>query len=257
MAESTVRHAPRGAALLLGALALGACSSSSSPVSAGADAVGSSGSAGTGDAGGDDPTSCASYCTDITAICKGPNAQYRDMADCLKACSYLPAGKPDDTGVNSIGCRHNYTIDAAFDSGPIKTHCWQAGPLGYGACGPETEPFCAIAVHYCSAAEGYTGTPPYTSLDECETYAAQLPRVLTFGAPGSYGVSYSPGPTADTTDTLECRAYHLIVNALKDEMFQQIHCPHAAPVSEVCGPGIKQAEPPGDAGSDAPGTDAT
>jgi hypothetical protein len=256
-------HALRNAGLLVSVLALVACGSSSnspssSPIDAGID--GAAGQPGTGDASaavGDagaavsDPTSCESYCTDITALCKGVNAQYRDMANCMKACSYLPPGKADDVGVDSIGCRHAEAIMAAFDAKAIKPECWYAGPFAYGACGPACEPFCTIALAYCSAAEGYTGKPPYASLDECLAVCGQLGRVLDYGAPGSYGVGYTPGPTTDTTDTFECRGYHLVVNALKSEMYQQIHCPHAAPVSEVCGSGPALGPQP-DAGADAP-----
>jgi hypothetical protein len=261
---------PLATTLAVCALALAACGSSSNtpnPATAGASGAaagsggaapdaggtGVTGAAGTGGALGDDSTSCASYCADITAICKGANAQYRDLANCMKACSYLPAGSSSDAFGNSIGCRHNEAIKAAFEPDPIKPSCWAAGPIGNGLCGDPCDAFCTIALDYCSAAEGYTGTPPYSSLDDCHTRCAQFRVVNDPGVPGSYGPNYTPGPTSDTTDTLQCRAYHLVVNALKSTMFQQIHCPHAAPVSEVCGPGPGPYHPPPDGGdADAP-----
>ncbi len=62
----------------------------------------------------------------------------------------------------------------------------------------------------------------------------------------------------ETTDTLECRAYHLIVNALSSTANQATHCPHAGNVSAPCGPGYTAptggGSDGGTTGDAAPGT---
>jgi len=192
---------------------------------------------------------CDTYCTAIVANCTGVNAQYHDKASCLKACSYLPAGTPADTSGNTIGCRTNVAAMAATQAGMVKSFCWQAGPLGYGTCGEECEAFCTIATSYCSAAGGYTGAPVWPDYATCKATCAQFGRVIDFGMDGGYSALGATG------DTLECRAYHLVDNALQSPALQQAHCPHAAANSAACGPGPAASDggtpplPTGDAGA--------
>jgi hypothetical protein len=202
---------------------------------AGMGAAGNPGAAGR--AGG---AVCLQYCNTIMTNCKGVNAQYADQAECMKACSYMPNGSPNDANVNSAYCRANKAAEAATDTMAVKSACFLSGPLSYGACGNDCDVFCAIATDYCTAAGGYNGTPPYTSMDDCENTCGQYQRVLDFGTPGSYTVNYSSGkPVGDPlTDTLECRAYHLIINALASPANQAVHCAHAANMSAPCGPGV-------------------
>jgi hypothetical protein len=204
---------------------------------AGAGGGNSSGTAGSG-AAGEGGLPCARYCNTIMANCTGPNQQYRDMLNCMKACSFMPAGVPTDVDVNTVACRTNRAAMAAYDTAAIKPECFLGGPLSYGGCGNDCDVFCTIALDYCSAAAGYAGTPPYKSMDDCENTCGQFYRVVDFGAPGIYQANYTPGMSADTSDTLECRAYHLIVNALADPTSQAAHCPHAANASAPCGPGV-------------------
>jgi hypothetical protein len=153
----------------------------------------------------------------------------------MKACSYLPAGEPADTSGDTIGCRTNSAMMAAT----MPSQCWAAGPLGYGTCGEECEAFCNIVEGYCSAASGYTGPSVYMSMDACRSICPNFGRNIDFGKPGGYTASGDvPG------DTLECRAYHLIVNALASTANQQMHCPHAASASDPCGPGPMIVAPP-------------
>jgi hypothetical protein len=56
-------------------------------------------------------------------------------------------------------------------------------------------------------------------------------RHTDFSADGGYTAAGVTG------DTLECRAYHLIDNALQSPALQQVHCPHAGAASAACGPG--------------------
>jgi hypothetical protein len=203
-------------------------------------ASGAGGATGAGGAGGSAGASsavCDTYCTTILDSCRGANAQYPDKSTCMKACSFLPAGTPTDQATGTIGCRTNLALDARKDPAAVKQACWQAGPLSYGACGDDCEGFCLIAMGYCSAAGGYLGPAIYDSFADCQSACGAMGRFLDFGAPGSYGVTYIPPATLDEEDTLECRAYHLVANALPGPTSQQAHCPHVARDSAPCGPG--------------------
>jgi hypothetical protein len=200
--------------------------------------------AGAGGSGGASPTEagpCWSYCTTILASCTGPDQQYADMANCLKVCSFMPAGTPTDSGVDTVGCRTN----VARDSATVALHCLGAGPLSFGYCGNDCDTFCTIATTYCTAAGGFAGTPPYQSFDDCLNTCSQLNRVIDRDLPGSYSATYTPGATSDTADTLECRAYHLFIRALQSTTAQQAECPNAANASPACGPGFQAPVPPG------------
>jgi hypothetical protein len=204
--------------------------------------VAGAGGAAAGGAGGGGFTGpslavCNAYCAAIMASCTGTNQQYSDMAGCMKACSFMSAGAPTDTTGNTVGCRLNAAHTAATDTSAIKTSCWQAGPLGYGRCGDDCDAFCFVALNYCSQAAGYGGLPPYTSMDQCETECGLYGRFVAFGAPGSYAVNYAAGGTTATSDTLECRAYHLFIGALTGPGEQQLHCAAIGAQSGVCGNG--------------------
>jgi hypothetical protein len=231
----------RAARVLIATIVFAACGGSSPGTPAGAAGTtgdaGTGGAAGTTGAAGKPPpavASCGEYCADLKVACKGANAQYYDDANCMKVCARLAPGTLADTTGNTVGCRINAALVAAFETTPIKASCWMAGPLGIGGCGAECDTFCAVATSYCTAAEGYTGVPPFVSLEDCHAQCGAWRRQLDFSMVGAYGPAYSPG---SNPDTLECRASHLLVNAFKGTDAQQMHCPHAANKSEICGPG--------------------
>jgi hypothetical protein len=224
---------------------------SSASGTAGSSASGTAGSTATG-TGGTGPTAgvavCTKYCNAIMTACTGANQQYSDMANCLKVCSYMQAGQPTDTSGDSASCRAN-KVSPAPAATALQSACFQAGPLGYGGgCGEDCDTFCAVALNYCSAAGGYAGAPLYKDVADCLSTCGQFNRVIDYSAPGHYGPTYTPGPTPETKDTLECRGYHLFINALAT-VGQATHCPHAANNSAVCGPGIVPIDP--DAGTTA------
>jgi hypothetical protein len=222
---------------------------------AGVTASGTAGTTGSGTAGtmAAGPAVCMNYCTKIMAACTGTNQQYADMANCMKVCSYMPAGSPTDTtGVDSVGCRTYEATLAATD----KNQCLGAGPLSDGKCGNDCNTFCTVATQYCSAASGYTGTPPYKSNDDCLNLCGQMGRQLDPTMAGTYNSMYMPGTTPETKDTVECRAYHLFINALMSPAAQTMHCPHAANVSAVCGMGVTPIDT-GDAGGGSTGDGGT
>jgi hypothetical protein len=82
---------------------------------------------------------CNTYCTQMTTVCVGANAQYNDMADCMAYCSAArwPAGDPGAMAGDNLNCRV-YHVGAAAMSAPA-FHCPHAGPNGGGVCG--TLPF--------------------------------------------------------------------------------------------------------------------
>jgi hypothetical protein len=223
--------------------------------------AGNGGTAGaTGTAGGGNPGTggtppvgasvavCTNYCTTIMANCTGPNQQYADVANCMKVCSYIPAGSTADNGVDTIGCRNNAAIAAKTDTADVvKSQCFGAGPLSYAVCGEDTNEFCSIAAQYCPGA--------YASVDDCNSVTGLQTRVIpgTTVTPGLYGAKWDPGAnaTADVKDTLECRAYYLFIEALASSANQATYCPDIANVSAKCGMGYV---PPviSDAGSDGP-----
>jgi hypothetical protein len=209
-----------------------------------AGAAGTSATAGASGAGGSshgDPFSaaCQEYCGTIMANCTGARQQYADLTNCAKVCSYMPTGTPTDNGVDSVGCRTNAAKDAVTDT----SRCWGAGPLSFGICGNDCNTFCLVATSYCTADGGFQGTPPYKNFDDCLSTCGQFSRVIDPVAPGAYRAAYSPGPTPDTTDTLECRAYHLFINALLSAAGQRSECPNAANMSPACGAGIPTIPP--------------
>jgi len=194
-----------------------------------------------------DAATCAAYCTAITATCTGANAQYPDQATCLKACSFMPAGTPADMNVNSVGCRAHLIDLAKADTMAVKGECFQGGPLGFGTCGQECEALCGTALGYCSATSGYTGAAPYPSADDCSNICSQFTRPgnIDFSSPGNYNI------TGVTGDTLECRAYQLIVKGLASAAGQAMACADVANMSPTCGMGVVvlQPDPGGTGGS--------
>jgi hypothetical protein len=208
---------------------------------AGNNQTGAAGDVGmTGAAGTPPPVGsaqCTNYCNTIMANCTGVNQQYADMANCLKVCSYIPAGAPTDQNVHSVGCLTNAAKGATANATMSQSACFQAGPLTYGTCGNDCDTFCSVVSNNCPTA--------YKSMQDCEDTCGQFSRQVTFGMPGTYGTMFTPGMDSNMTkDTLECRAYHLIIKGLPGALTAE--CPNAANMSAACGPGI--APPDMDAG---------
>lgn len=220
---------------------------------AGGDMSGTGGGAPTtcGPTGGASSALCTTYCTDIMKACTGTNQQYSDMATCMKVCSYMPAGMPADTGVDSVNCRINYTNDKTVAD--AVSRCRGAGPLSYGVCGEDCNTFCNVAANYCSPACGYTGAAPYKSVADCHTYCEQWNRITdTTMTTGLYNTMWTPGANPDDT-AFECRGYYLFVQALASSTAQSMNCPQIANPSPKCGAGYTPPVISTDAGT-GPGT---
>jgi hypothetical protein len=187
---------------------------------------------------------CSMYCAAVMAACGGGNAQYKDSASCMTACQYFPLGTPGQSSGDTLACRITHAGYAMTAPNP---HCWHAGPLGYGGCGALYEGFCDIAAGhvdmqmpsgYCSFSGGFdAGAAAYTSNSDCWLHAAGFPKINmpTGGQPPGYvgldGGFSASGPTAG--DTLDCRAYHLVL-ALQGGSMQQTECPNVGWTSSAC-----------------------
>lgn len=200
---------------------------------AGSDSASDDGSVerdGSVDAGDAGPPTCSAYCQGIAAACTGANAQYATDQQCLNACKLFPVGSTGETSGNTLACRIYHT-KLAVSASPVP-HCLHAGPYGFGGCGDEKDNFCALALGYCSADGGFTGTAPYATLAECTTAAGTFAHVDAGASPSAFSAS---GPTSG--NTFDCREYHLIT-AFKSSgpapSDQATHCNHPGVVSTVC-----------------------
>jgi hypothetical protein len=180
-----------------------------------------------GDAG--TPTgdlSCQHYCDLVLQNCTGANAEYLGQAaqqTCLAMCpAFEVSSRIADTADNSLGCRLFFASEAASTPG---VSCRFAGPLGGGHCGSDPcVPFCALDVQYCAGPDlpvAYEGGVP-----ECMNACKTQP-----GFP--YLVVDAGDTTLDTTNTLNCRLWHL-ETAFSSPTAGKLHCMHTKAVSTTC-----------------------
>ncbi|MCA9587044.1 MAG: hypothetical protein KC657_16935 [Myxococcales bacterium] len=191
--------------------ALAACVGGDPPATAPAPSV-------TGDAGdAGDGVTCEAYCATVNKNCTGPNRQYRSDEECRRLCAFLSPGTAADRAQNTVGCRL-----ANAKLGQSKEVCAAAGAWGGDVCGRRCETFCAINEASCGT---LGGGAPYEKGDCLEKACP----VLRFDP----AVGDGPDQAFDGDDTLNCRAFHLVLatdNALAT------HCPHTALVSPTCQP---------------------
>lgn len=159
----------------------------------------------TGGAGGG-AADCATYCDSITAHCTGDSAQYPDTATCMAVCGDWSHGAM--TG-NTVEC-HAYHASVANND----EHCTHSGIWGAGQCGDPCSNFCELAEKECPDA--------YGTVADCATACM-----------GYTEGTYSFGKPELMTNSLACRAYHLVVAVNTPD-------PHCAHVGETtmnqCGP---------------------
>ncbi len=177
-----------------------------------------------GDDGGDAGTvpgelTCEHYCDVVMQNCTGPNAEYLSRPICVSMCpAFEINATAGDTADDSLGCRLFFASAAA--STPV-TSCRFAGPLGGGHCGSNPcAPFCALDVNYCASPlpVAYDG-----GTTDCEKDCKGYP----------YLVADAGDTTLESTDTLNCRLWHL-ETAFTSSKFGSFHCPHTAQVSSTC-----------------------
>jgi hypothetical protein len=210
MRRCFTRQSLFGMSFGLALFALGACVGGDPPTSApqvAADA---------GDGGGGGVT-CDAYCAAVNTNCTGPNRQYRSDEECKRMCAFLPLGTEADRAQNTVGCRL-----ASAKLGQSRDVCAAAGAWGGDVCGRRCDTFCAINEASC----GTLGAGAPYQKGDCLEKACPALRF-------DPAVGDSPDQAFDGDDTLNCRAFHLVLatdNALAT------HCPHTALVSPTCLP---------------------
>jgi hypothetical protein len=172
--------------------------------------------------------SCAAYCTLITQVCNGTNAQYTDEAQCLNLCPHFTLGTDDTAAAGAlatIGCR-TYHASAANSTGQYSVHCPHAGPSGGNNCGTYCDALCQLTTSVAGSVSCNGTNKQYNDFNDCNNTC-----VAAFNHSGVYQSS-----TVHDTDvpTTQCRIYHATV-ALGSQALADQHCAHTSTTSGACG----------------------
>lgn len=186
---------------------------------------------GSEDGGTETPSAtCQYYCDTIMQNCPTGtnNAEYLSHDICMSMCPAFDSnGRIQDSKDDTLDCRIYNAQQAAKNPG---LYCRFAGPLGGGHCGADPcQPFCTLDTSYCNGqcvqVNGDNECRPiiYSSPGACETDCTQgFPYLLDAG-----------DTTLESTDTLNCRLWHL-ETAFTNPSDGEYHCPHTAVVSATC-----------------------
>lgn len=112
---------------------------------------------------------CEHYCHVVTTTCSGANEVYEDEDQCLRVCSFLELGEPDDQTEDTIGCRTYHALNSYVTDQPA-THCPHAGPGGDNHCGVGTgncPPYCTLLKAACPSQFTSTYGTDAKCLEEC------------------------------------------------------------------------------------------
>ena len=180
------------------------------------------------------PTSltCQYYCQTIVQNCTEANAEFLGSEDptqlCMSMCPAFDVGTSiAATNDDTLGCRIYYAEQAGSDP---QTNCRFAGVMGGGRCGSDAcELFCSLDVNYCNNAP--VNTPAYPA-----TASVSGQQVCLAACAGDGGYPYltvDAGDLLDTTNTLNCRFWHL-ENANGSAILGKLHCPHTEQMSALC-----------------------
>ncbi|PIW01756.1 MAG: hypothetical protein COW42_03885, partial [Deltaproteobacteria bacterium CG17_big_fil_post_rev_8_21_14_2_50_63_7] len=151
--------------------------------------------------------SCELYCSEVTTICTGVDAQYASEAQCLEFCTNIAViamGTEGETSGNTVACRLTHA-GLAETSGQKATHCPHAGPTGAGVCGAWCDSYCALVANICTGSN--TNYPDEAT---CQTACTGIPTTGSIGDMSG--------------DTVQCRIQHLNLAVLNPTA----HCPHAS-----------------------------
>ena len=187
--------------------------------------------------------SAAAYCDLMSRSCIEEVIHDEDfclafMADALP--NVMTAGTLGETGVNSLGCRIGYALEAetaqaAGDEAARQAACSKAALTGGDVCGRYCENYCDLAIATCNTDNNpaYMGTPLFMSGGSpsraaCEAICAGYSEDVLDGISQSdqlfgYG------------DTVQCRIHHLqaaIVDGGENASAYGLHCGHASPAAE-------------------------
>jgi len=152
-----------------------------------------------------DSPQCKQYCEVVMEACKGDDAVYATVAQCLGVCAQLDPGDPEEPRGNTVACRAEKADDALSEP---KGYCRSAGPGGNGECGTDCEAYCQVFPKVCK--DKYE----YSSTEQC----LKACRALTDQP--SYNIDDDHDHKGDT---IECRLVHM-ASATVDPV---AHCPHA------------------------------
>jgi len=163
------------------------------------------------------------YCQHMNATCPAhlPLGSY---ANCLLVAKNLPAGFPNDTTGNTVGCRHYHAGVAATSSANGDIHCPHAGLTGGNAaalCGTICDAMCSLVMKGCTGGNAQYGG----DLAACMTHCNGLQAGAVTDQAGA---------------TQNCKLYHAAaVHALAAP---GVHCPHAGlDGGNVCVPAATSA----------------
>ena len=163
--------------------------------------------------------SCDTYCATITQNCTGADQEYLTQDVCNSMCpAFEVNGTVADTADDTLGCRMFFAQQAAQTP---DTSCRFAGPLGGGHCGnAPCQDFCSLDVNYCKG-------------DKPVTYEGGVPDCLSACQGFPYLTADAGDTTLESTNTLNCRLWHL-ETAYGSDQAGQFHCPHTAQMSTTC-----------------------
>lgn len=187
---------------------------------------------------------CAAYCDAMEETC--PHEAFHPAETCMTWCTSdlapLPAGTPEDTAVDTIGCRMHW-IDMAKNTenmGEKAKHCAKANASGGTTCGSFCEVYCRQAIPVCTLAN--PNIDPMKSINfgggslEADT-AACMELCQEFSTDVLPGVSQTEQHFG-YGNTVQCRLHHLQAAMIQGpEQFNAfgLHCGHGAPEpTELC-----------------------
>lgn len=164
---------------------------------------------------------CTSYCGAIQANCTGANAQYKDTAHCLAACTSFATetSTVNDTSGNTLGCRIHYAFDAS-NPAVAEADCAHAGPAGdlltaavpaFCSGGNVCASFCALEVQACGSVQAPL---PGNPIDALQNPLFQYQTVTgCISACAAFDKTHAYGPLA-IGDSLACRLAQTIDAAI-------------------------------------------
>jgi len=161
-----------------------------------------------------DSEECKDYCAVVMEACKGEDAVYATLGQCLGVCALLDLGDPEEPRGNTVACRADQAKNALTEP---QGYCRSAGPGGNGACGSDCEAYCQVFPKTCK--DKYE----YSSTEQCLTTCGALTEQNSYNIDDDHD---------HKGDTVECRLVHT-ASATVDPVK---HCPHAPlrPSGEWC-----------------------
>jgi len=187
---------------------------------------------------------CTAYCDAMEETC--PHEAFHPAETCMTWCTSdlapLPEGTPEDTAVDTIGCRMHWIEVAknAENMGEKAKQCAKANASGGATCGSFCEVYCRQAIPVCTLVnpnidpmksinfgDGSLEADTAACMELCQDFSTDvLPGVSQTEQHFGYG------------NTVQCRLHHLQAAMIQGpEQFNAfgLHCGHGAPEpTELC-----------------------